>query len=38
MLPIVQGIYIINLLRGQKQPLSGQQLMKTKQEELNYKT
>ena len=38
MRPIEQGIYIVNLLRGQKQPLNGQQSMKTKQKELNYKT
>jgi len=38
MQPIVEGIYIINLLRGQKQQLDGQQSMKTKQKELNYKT
>ena len=25
MRPIAQGIYIVNLLRGQKQPLNGQQ-------------
>ena len=38
MRPIAKAIYIVNLLRGQKQPLNGQQSMKTKQKELNYKT
>ena len=38
MRPIAKAIYIVNLLRGQKQPLNGQKSMKTKQKELNYKT
>ena len=35
---IARGIYIVNLLRGQKQPLNEQQSMTTKQQRLNYKT